>query len=73
MEQMDKNKKDIKIKCASCGAGLSLDEKKCSYCGSINPNYKPKEVKELKPPKRVIKQAGLFGDLFGNIFNDFDD
>jgi len=73
MEQTDKKDKEIKIKCASCGASLGLDEKKCSYCGSINPNFKPKEVKEIKPPKQVIRQAGLFGDFFGNIFNDFDD
>ena len=69
MEQMDKKDKNIKIKCASCGASLSFEEKKCSYCGSLNPNYKEKEIKEIKPPKQT-KQVGVFGGLFGNVFTD---
>ena len=73
MEEMDKKDKEIKIKCVSCGASLSIDEKKCSYCGSINPNYKPKEIKEIKPAKQVIRHAGVFGELFGNLFNDILD
>lgn len=67
---MDKNEKEIKLKCSSCGASLKIEEKKCSYCGTINPNYKPKEVKEIKPSKQISKQASVFGGLFGNIFED---
>lgn len=69
--------KEIVLKCVSCGASLKLEEKKCSYCGTINPNYKPKAIKEIKPKKGFIQKTGMFGDLFGNvfedIFNDFDE
>ena len=70
---MDKLEKEIKLKCASCGAGLNLEDKKCSYCGTINPNYKPKEIKEIKPPKQLNGQKGMFGGLFGNVFGDILD
>lgn len=67
MEQKDK---EIKIKCVSCGAGLNLEDKKCAYCGSINPNYKEKEIKNLTPSKQLLKQTGMLKGLFGNIFED---
>ena len=67
MEQKDQ---EIKLKCISCGASLNLEDKKCAYCGTVNPNFKAKEVKELKPPKQNIKQKGVFGGLFGNVFED---
>ena len=67
----------VKLKCSSCGASLKFEEKKCSYCGTINPNYKPKEIKEIKQPKRFVQKTGVFGGLFGNVFedilNDFDE
>jgi ribosomal protein L37E len=44
---MEQEKKEIKLKCASCGASLNLEDKKCAYCGTINPNYKPKEYKNV--------------------------
>lgn len=70
---MDKKVKEVKLKCASCGASLNLEDKQCSYCGTINPNYKPKEIKELTPPKPIGKQKSMFGGLFGNVFGDILD
>lgn len=60
--------KEIKLKFKNCGAIIQLYEKKCSYCGSINPNYKQKEI---KPPK--IKEQDIFKGLFGNVFADILD
>ena len=68
MEQKDK---DIKLKCASCGASLNLEDKKCSYCGTINPNRKLKEIKELTPPKAVGKQKSMFGGLLAMFLRIF--
>lgn len=67
---MEHKDKEIKIKCVSCGAGLNLEDKKCAYCGTVNPNYKQKEIKELTPPKQVLKQASVLKGLFGNVFED---
>lgn len=67
---MQNKEQEVKLKCSSCGASLKFEEKKCSYCGTINPNYKPKEVKEIKPLKQISKQASIFGGLFGNVFGD---
>ncbi len=76
-EKEEKEEKEVKLKCASCGASLNFEDKKCSYCGTINPNYKPKETKEIKPPKQLGRQKGMFGGLFpnvfGDIFNNFDE
>jgi len=69
-KSMEQKKSEIKLKCASCGASLSMEDKKCAYCGTINPNYKQKEVKEIKPLKQKLNQTGMFGELFGNIFED---
>ena len=63
--------KEIVIKCKSCGASLNLHEKHCSYCGTLNPNYNKKEVKEIKPQKNQKTGMGsLFGGLLGNVFDD---
>ncbi len=70
---MKQNEKEIKIKCASCGASLNLTDKKCEYCGSMNPNYKQKEIKDIKMPQKVVKNKGIFGELFGNVFEDILD
>lgn len=67
MKQKDK---EIKLKCVSCGASLNFEDKKCAYCGTINPNYKPKEIKELTPPKVSTNQKTMFGGLFSNVFED---
>lgn len=68
---MEQNDKEIKTKCVSCGASLNLENKKCAYCGTINPNYKQKEVKDIKPSKQTInKMERMLGGLFGNVFED---
>lgn len=59
------NEENLKLKCSSCGAGLKIDEKECSYCKTINPNYK-NEIKELKPAKG---NGESFGNLFGGLFS----
>lgn len=75
-EQNDENQKtkELELKCESCGANLSEYTKKCEYCGSINSNYKPKELKELKPDKQMFeKSKRMFGGFFGNVFEEFFD
>lgn len=66
---MNNKEKEVKLKCASCGANLNLEDKKCAYCGSANPNYKPKAIKELTPPKQNVSM-GMFGSFFNNVFED---
>ena len=67
---MEQKNEEVKLKCVSCGASLNLEDKKCAYCGTINPNYKKKEIKELTPPKVSTKHKTMFGGLFGNVFED---
>lgn len=70
--QNDKNKI---LKCSSCGANLTENFKKCEYCGSLNPNYQQKELKQTK--QAINKSKNMFGGLFGNVFdeilNNFDE
>lgn len=71
-KQEDKNNlnsNDVVVKCSSCGAGLSENLKKCEYCGSINPNFKPKELK-TNSKQLLEKQKKMFGGLFGNVFDE---
>lgn len=71
MEENSKEKQEEKvIKCASCGANLNSDRKKCEYCGSVNPNYKPKEI---TLNKQSLSKKNIFGGIFGNVFEDILD
>ena len=69
-KDMEQKEKQIKIKCDSCGASLTLNEKKCSYCGCINPNFKPSEIKQIVPQNHVYKQKSVLKGLWGNVFED---
>lgn len=55
------------LKCASCGANLKAEEKYCSYCGSLNPQYKEKTIKDVEIPKNEenVSSDDDLGDLFG--------
>lgn len=71
-ESNNQPKEEIVLKCASCGANLSENVKKCEYCGSLNPNFKPKELKldKLKLNKNLF--GGVFGNVFDDVLNNFD-
>lgn len=67
-------------KCPNCGASISLEEKKCSYCGSANkfynlnkPNEKERQISEHGDKDTEEKQPNLddifdgFGGFLGGI------
>lgn len=64
-ETMEENN----LKCASCGANLKTEEKYCSYCGSLNPQYKEKTIEDVEIPKH--EENNDLGDDLGDIFGGF--
>lgn len=79
-KNMDKGSEQVKLNCKSCGAALKNDEKVCGYCGTTNPNYKPKEVKQIKPDVKNFPDISSGGFLGGILltkkltdWSEFDD
>ena len=77
---MDKSSEQVKLNCKSCGATLKQDAKVCEYCGTTNPNYKPKEVKQIKPNINTFSDISSGGFLGGVLltkkitdWSEFDD
>lgn len=65
MEKEELKPEKENFKCASCGASVLPDEKKCSYCGSANKYYQPKEIKELKMDGKPEFNGKNFSDAVG--------
>ena len=64
---MSESKDKIKNKCDSCGASILDTEKQCSYCGSANPNYIKKELKEIKPNYSMETADDNLGSFLGGV------
>ncbi len=66
MEENTKDElKDNLYKCPNCGASLSLEDKKCAYCGSYNKFYKKQEKKDLATNKPIENNLENLSDVVG--------
>ena len=66
MEENTKdNIKENMYKCPNCGASLSVEDKKCEYCGSYNKFYKKQEDKEISPNKTIENDREDLTDVIG--------